>query len=78
LIVYSANSLAIGISRLGSADQQFISGTLQELSASDMGAPLHSLVLLGKRVHELEIDFIREFAIDKDSFNRVCRENGYS
>jgi len=76
--VYSANSLAIGISRLGSADQQFLSGTLKELAESDMGAPLHSLVLLGKRVHELEIDFVREFAVDKDSFDKVCKENGYS
>ena len=68
---YSDNSLAIGVSRLGSENQQFVSGTLKELSTADLGAPLHSLVLLGKRVHELEIDYIREFAIDKESFNRA-------
>lgn len=68
---YSENSLAIGVSRLGSENQQFVSGTLKELSAADLGAPLHSLVLLGKRVHELEIEYIREFAIDKESFDRA-------
>ncbi|PWW74552.1 Diphthine synthase [Tuber magnatum] len=68
---YSENSLAIGVSRLGSENQQFVSGTLKELSTADLGAPLHSLVLLGKRVHELEIDYIREFAMDKGSFNRA-------
>lgn len=34
-----------------------------------MGPPLHSLVLLGKRVHELEIDYIRAFATDVGAFN---------
>ncbi|KAF8537571.1 tetrapyrrole methylase [Trichophaea hybrida] len=67
--VYTPASLAVGVSRLGSKDQRIVAGTLEQLSTADLGKPLHSLVLLGKRVHELEIDFIREFAIDKEIFD---------
>jgi diphthine synthase len=67
--VYSPASLAVGVSRLGSKDQNIVAGTLEQLSTTDLGKPLHSLVLLGKRIHELEIDFIREFAIDKEVFD---------
>lgn len=66
--VYSPNSLALAVARLGSEDQTVVSGTLEQLSTADLGKPLHSLVLLGKRVHQLEIDFIREFAIDEAAF----------
>lgn len=68
-VVYTPKSLAVGVSRLGSEDQKIVAGTLEQLAEADLGKPLHSVVLLGKRVHELEIDFIREFAIDKDIFN---------
>lgn len=68
-VVYTPQSLAVGVSRLGSEDQKIVAGTLEQLAEADLGKPLHSVVLLGKRVHELEIDFIREFAIDKDIFN---------
>ena len=58
----------MAVARLGSEDQTVVSGTLEQLSTADLGKPLHSLVLLGKRVHQLEIDFIREFAIDEAAF----------
>lgn len=72
--MYTPRSLAVGVSRLGSEDQRIVAGTLEQLSTADLGTPLHSLVLLGSRVHELEIDFIREFAIDKDIFNAAYHE----
>ena len=46
-------------------------GTLRELCAVEMGPPLHSLVLLGKRSHELERDYIKAFALDVESFDRA-------
>jgi diphthine methyl ester synthase len=67
--VYSEDSLAIGVARVGANDQKMVAGTLKELCHVDLGPPLHSLVLLGKRTHELEKDFIREFAIDVESFD---------
>ena len=67
--VYAPDSLAIGAARVGSTEQRLACGTLQELSTVDLGPPLHSLVLLGKRAHDLERDFIRAFAIDEKTFD---------
>ena len=68
-------SLAVGVARIGARDQRTVAGTLEQLSQVDLGPPLHSLVLLGKRTHYLERDFIRDFAVDKDVFDAVWREN---
>ncbi|CAK7206901.1 diphthine synthase [Sporothrix eucalyptigena] len=71
--VYSEDSLAIGAARVGGRQQVFVAGTLKELCDADeaLGAPLHSLVLLGRRTHELENDFVREFAVDKDKWQSI-------
>ena len=68
--VYDEDSLAIGAARVGSFEQKLACGTLGELTAVDLGSPLHSLVLLGKRTHELERDFIREYAINQQAFDQ--------
>lgn len=67
--VYGPDSLAVGAARVGSPDQQLVAGTLSELTEVDMGPPLHSLVLLGRKTHDLERDYIREFAVDKSTFD---------
>ncbi|EPE06560.1 diphthine synthase [Ophiostoma piceae UAMH 11346] len=71
--VYDENSLAIGAARVGCRDQVFVAGTLKELCDADetLGKPLHSLVLLGRRTHELENDFCRDFAVDKDKWQSI-------
>lgn len=66
--VYSPVSLAIGVARLGSTEQKMLCGTLAELAESDLGPPLHSLVLLGKRAHELEKDYIKDFCVNEETF----------
>lgn len=73
--VYGPDSLAIGLARVGSDDQKIAVGTLEELSKTDMGPPLHCLILLGKRTHELERDFIREFAINRGSFDDAWKKH---
>ena len=47
--------------------EKFVAGTLEELCCTDeeLGAPLHSLVLLGRRTHELEHEYVRQFAVDQ-------------
>ncbi|KAK6507345.1 diphthine synthase [Arthrobotrys musiformis] len=72
--VYSKDSLAIGVARLGSDEQTFTVGTLEELAMADLGPPLHSLVLVGN-VHDMEVDFIREFAIDRTKFDAAFPRN---
>ncbi|CAJ2514291.1 Uu.00g024100.m01.CDS01 [Anthostomella pinea] len=75
--VYGPDSLAIGAARVGGRTEKFVAGTLKQLCDADdvLGPPLHSLVLLGKRAHELERDYAREFALDKDTWDKVWAAN---
>lgn len=73
--VYGPDSLAIGAGRVGAKDQKLVTGTLEQLREVDMGKPLHSLVLLGRRTHDLEREFIREFAMDEAVFDEVWRRD---
>lgn len=65
--------LAVGVARLGSADQKIVAGTLEELAQADMGKPLHSLVLCGKKMHEMEWEYVRGFAVDQRKFDEVWK-----
>lgn len=67
------DSLAIGVARLGSDDQVIVAGTLEELAKTDLGRPLHSLVLCGKTMHEIEWEYARLFAVDQDKFDRIWK-----
>ena len=73
--VYGPDSLAIGAARVGGKTEKFVSGTLKELCDQDeeLGAPLHSLVLLGHRTHELEHEYVREFAVNKETWDRIWK-----
>ncbi|KAJ4270460.1 diphthine synthase [Fusarium torreyae] len=73
--VYTKDSLAIGAARVGGKTEKFVAGTLEELCSTDeeLGPPLHSLVLLGRRTHELELDYVRQFAVDKEKFDRLWK-----
>ncbi|KAJ5917332.1 Diphthine methyl ester synthase [Penicillium verhagenii] len=67
--VCAPDRLAMGAARVGAPDQKLVVGTLTELAEVEMGAPLHSLVLLGRRTHDLERDYIRQFAVDQATFD---------
>ncbi|RYP15519.1 hypothetical protein DL765_005638 [Monosporascus sp. GIB2] len=71
--VYGPDSLAIGAARVGGKTEKFVAGTLRQLCDADdaLGPPLHSLVLLGRRAHELERDYTREFAVDKELWDKI-------
>lgn len=73
--VYSRESLAVGVARVGAKDQKIVAGTLEQLCEADLGKPLHSLVLLGKRTHDLEREFLQQFAVDKEVFEKVWRRD---
>ena len=72
--ICGSRTLAVGVARIGSRDQEMAAGTLKQLTEVELGAPLHSLVLLGRRTHYLERDFVREYAVDKDEFDAVWAE----
>lgn len=65
---YTPDTPAVAISRLGSSTQTFKSGSIKELAEYDSGEPLHSLVILGRQCHELELEYLLEFADDRDKF----------
>jgi diphthine synthase len=75
--VYGEESLAIGVARIGGETEKFVSGTLKQLCPADqeLGGPLHSLVLLGRRTHELESEYVREFAVDKEDWDRIWKRD---
>lgn len=64
---YTSQTPCIAISRLGSPAQKFAAGTLSEMATYESGEPLHSLVILGNRIHELETDYFMQWAINEES-----------
>ena len=67
--VYNINkTLCVGLARLGQDTQQIVAGTLIELSNVDMGEPLHSLIICGNEIHDLEIEYLKEYLIDNSTY----------
>jgi len=73
--VCGKDKLAVSVARLGSDGEKIVAGTLEELSSVDMGAPLHSLVLCGTNMHEMEWEYIREFAVNQDKFDEIWKRD---
>ncbi|KAK9373144.1 tetrapyrrole methylase [Lipomyces chichibuensis] len=69
--VYTDDTPCVSVSRLGSPDQKLVAATLGELSEIESGEPLHSLVVLGHRTHEMEIEYLLDFATDKLKFQKA-------
>lgn len=69
--VCGPEALAVGVARIGAENQMMAAGTLGQLSNSDIGPPLHSLVLLGRRTHDMEREFIRDFALNEEAFDKA-------
>jgi len=72
-------TLAVALSRVGGddGDQRIVCGTLEELSqqpSEAFGEPLHSLVIVGKRLHHIEVDYAQEYAVNKETWRRVSSQ----
>ncbi|KAJ7188835.1 diphthine synthase isoform b [Mycena filopes] len=69
-------TLAVAVSRVGGGDEQrIVAGTLAELAQHPeeaFGEPLHSLVIVGKRLHHLEVEYAEEFAVDRGNWRTVA------
>jgi len=70
-------TLAVGLSRVGGEEhQRIVCGTLEELLAQPsegFGEPLHSLVIVGKRLHNLEVEYAEEYAVKKETWRSVAQ-----
>jgi diphthine methyl ester synthase len=64
------SALAVGLARVGSDDEKIVAGTIEQLQHVDFGAPLHSLILVGHNIHELEIEYLRGFIIDENALQK--------
>jgi diphthine synthase len=73
--VCKPDALAIGCARIGTETQKIVAGTLEELVDVDFGGPLHSLVLVGKRMHEMEAEFVKEYACNPETFDMVVKRD---
>ncbi|EGV65442.1 diphthine synthase [Yamadazyma tenuis] len=72
---YTPNTPCVGVSRLGSPQQKFKAATLKELTKYESGEPLHSLIVLGRQVHDLELEFLYDFVDDKEKFKKFVEED---
>ena len=54
------DSLVIAVARVGSEEQRIISCSLEQMGHTDMGPPLHSLIVSGK-MHPLEQEMLSLF-----------------
>ncbi|KAL9062377.1 MAG: hypothetical protein Q9157_008974 [Trypethelium eluteriae] len=72
--ICAAEKLAVGIARAGGGEaQKIVAGTLEELAKADLGKPLHSVALCGHRMHEMEWEFVREYAVDQGKFDEIWK-----
>ncbi|KAK7691977.1 diphthine synthase [Cerrena zonata] len=77
-ILTPEKTLAVAMSRVGGGDERerIVSGTLAELleQPSDIfGEPLHSLVIVGKRLHHLEVEYAQTFAVNPEAWRNVAK-----
>ncbi|EJF60665.1 diphthine synthase isoform b [Dichomitus squalens] len=76
-ILSPESTLAIALSRVGGGlDERIVAGTLAELLAQPpevYGDPLHSLVVVGKRLHHLEVEYAEQFAVNRKTWRDVAR-----
>ena len=78
-ILNPESTLAIALSRVGGGqdNERIVAGTLQELlhhPPESYGQPLHSLVIVGKKLHHLEVEYASDFAIDPQTWKNVAKK----
>jgi len=70
--ILTSSNLAIGLARVGSDSQQIVACSLAKMSKTDLGTPLHCLVIPGKALHPLEVDYLLQFAADEDEVKQLA------
>merc|ERR1712137_1504387 len=51
-------TIVVGIARLGREDQKMVAGPSIAVANTDLGGPLHSLVICAPELHEMERTFL--------------------
>ena len=68
---YTPDTPCVAVSRLGSPTQSFKAGSLKQMAEYNAGAPLHSLIMLGRQVHDLELEYLCQFVDDEEEFKKL-------
>ncbi|KAJ6639247.1 Diphthine methyl ester synthase [Pseudolycoriella hygida] len=64
-LAYNENSLFVGVARVGHDTQSIVVCKLHQMAETDLGAPLHSLVLPAAKLHPIEVEYMQQFADEK-------------
>lgn len=64
------NHFAVGVARAG-GDSYVVCDNFYELRNHDFGPPLHSIVILSKKLHITEYEFLRDFANAPESLKEI-------
>lgn len=61
-LAYDEETLFVGLSRVGHDSQKIVACSLREMKDTDLGAPLHSLILPCSDLHHIEKAFLQQFS----------------
>ncbi|XP_046434677.1 diphthine methyl ester synthase [Neodiprion fabricii] len=73
-LAFTGDSLAVGLARVGADDQRIVACTLREMTETDLGPPLHCLVVTGPILHPLEAEYLLQYAADKEKFEEMTKQ----
>uniref|UniRef100_A0A4W4G3C6 diphthine methyl ester synthase n=1 Tax=Electrophorus electricus TaxID=8005 RepID=A0A4W4G3C6_ELEEL len=62
-------TVCVGLARVGNDNQAIRAGSLREMASSDLGGPLHSMLITG-HLHPLEVDMLKLFS-DPEGLNSL-------
>ncbi|KAL6267599.1 hypothetical protein P5V15_000673 [Pogonomyrmex californicus] len=72
-LAFTQQSLAVGLARVSCEDQHIIACSLQDMTHVDLGPPLHCLVIPAEKLHPLELEFLIQYALDKNQFQEMTQ-----
>jgi len=75
--VCGGDKLVVGAARVGSSEMRLVAGKVKEVADADLGRPLHSVVLVGRRCHDVEREMLRSYAMNRESFDEAWEKGGY-
>ncbi|XP_049784441.1 diphthine methyl ester synthase isoform X2 [Schistocerca cancellata] len=55
-----ADSLCVGVARVGSGSQKMVACSIEQMTAVDLGPPLHSLIICSDQLHPLEAEYLEK------------------
>ncbi|XP_012063157.1 PREDICTED: diphthine synthase [Atta cephalotes] len=74
-LAFTQQSLVVGLARVGCEDQHIIACSLQNMTRVNLGPPLHCLVIPAEKLHPLELEFLMQYAFDKDQFKEMIQQS---